>query len=93
MIIIVFLLFGLFQYGRAPIHYAAIGGDPNVTQCLLENGANLYLKDEVRKIGQTFCLDSNFFMMHTWTQTIHLMWHSVILKQEKMRTYDRYKMK
>ena len=88
MIIIVFLLFDLFQYGKAAIHYAAQGGNLDVTQCLLENGADVNLRDVVRKISQTFFLDSNSLMMHSWTQMLHLMWHSVILKQDKVRACD-----
>ena len=68
MIIVVVPLFDLFQYGKAAIHYAAKFGHQDVTQCLLANGADLSLRDMVKKISKTFCLDSNSLTMHSWTQ-------------------------
>ena len=73
MIIIVFLLFDLFQYGKAAIHYAAQYGNLDVTQCLLENGADLNLRDGVRKISQTFCLDSNSLMIQDTNVTFNVV--------------------
>ena len=61
----VFLLFDLFQYGRAAIHFAAEGGHLNIIQYLLVNGVDPNVKTtEVRKISQISCLYSNSLIMY-----------------------------
>ena len=65
--LLVFLMFDIFQTGRAAIHYAAIGGHLNIVKFLIENGADPNIKNtEVRKISQIFCLDSNSLIMYFW---------------------------
>ena len=60
--LIVFLMFDLFQYGKAAIHYAAEGGRLEIITLLIKNGADANVKDAVvRKISQMFCLNSNSF--------------------------------
>ena len=60
--LIVFLMFDLFQYGKAAIHYAAERGHLEIIALLIKNGADANIKEaRVRKISQMFCHDSNSF--------------------------------
>ena len=65
MMSIVFLLFDLFQFGEAAIHFAAKGGHLNIIQYLLVNGVDPNVKvTMVRKNSQSSRLYSNSLIMY-----------------------------
>ena len=65
MMSIVFLLFDLFQFEEAAIHFAAKDGHLNIIQYLLVNGVDPNVKDTmVRKNSQSSRLYSNSLLMY-----------------------------
>ena len=66
--LIVFLMFDLFQYGRAAIHYATEGGHLEIIALLIKNGADANVKDAwVRKLAKCSVIILILFkMMYVW---------------------------